>query len=229
MQRRTLDIIVSVGGLGIVVLLVIGAIVMRQQSNFAKDTVHDQLSQQKIAFTSADKLTEEDKAFSNARTGCIVKYAGQDLTTGKQAECWADEYMAAHLSKMPTAANPLTYSQIGDAQTALRTQITAAKAAGDTAGAATLQTQLDSLTTTRETVFKGETLRGLLLTTYGFSILGEKAALASTIALGAAGLMLVLSVAGLVHAFVTPKTRAFAAVEPNAGPAAGATGRPVQA
>ncbi|HEY7268620.1 MAG TPA: hypothetical protein VH951_02215 [Dehalococcoidia bacterium] len=213
MQRRTLDIIVSAGGLGIVLLLIVGAVIMRQQSNFAKDTVHDQLAEQKIAFTSADKLTAADKAYTEARTGCVETYAGQDLTTGKQAECWADEYMAGHLSTMPTAANPMTYSQIGDAQTALRSQITIAKNGGNADLAASLQTQLDSLTTTRETVFKGETLRGLLLTTYGFSILGEKAALASSIAFIGAVVMLVLSVAGLVHAFVTPKTRAFAAVE----------------
>ncbi|HEY7269025.1 MAG TPA: hypothetical protein VH951_04285 [Dehalococcoidia bacterium] len=225
MQRRTLDIIISVGGLGIVLLLLVGAVVMRQQANFAKDTVHDQLSEQKIAFTSADKLTAADKAYTEARSGCVEKFAGQDLTTGKQAECWADEYMAGHLSTMPSAANPLTYSQIGDAQTALRTQIAAAKTAGQNDQAATLQTQLDSLTTTRETVFKGETLRGLLLTTYGFSILGEKAALAASICLIGAIVMLVLSVAGLVHAFVTPKTKAFAEVE-HAG---GTPAKPVQA
>jgi len=53
----------------------------------------------------------------------------------------------------------------------------------------------------------GETLRGLLLTTYGFSIFGDKAALAANVLYALAGLMLVLSIAGFVHAFVTPKEK----------------------
>jgi hypothetical protein len=199
-------------------LLVVGALVLRTQANFSKDYVNKELSSQKITFTTVDKLTDADKEWTEARTGCTIKYAGQQMTTGKQAECFANEYLGGHLAHMPTADAPLTYSEIGTAQTDLRTKITAANAAGDTAGAAALQKQLDSLTTSRETVFKGEMLRGALLTTFGFSVLGEKAALASDVAWGGAALMLLLSVAGLVHAFVTPKTKAFAAVE--AAPAA---------
>jgi uncharacterized membrane protein SpoIIM required for sporulation len=59
-------------------------------------------------------------------------------------------------------------------------------------------------------VFKGETLRGLLLTSYGFSEFGAKAGQAATVAYLGAGLMFLLAIAGLVHAFVTPKTRGFA-------------------
>jgi hypothetical protein len=77
---------------------------------------------------------------------------------------------------------------------------------------ADLQKQLTDLTAARETVFKGETLRGLLLTSYGFSELGAKAALAATVAYIAAGVMLVLAIFGLIHAMLTPKTQAFAAV-----------------
>jgi hypothetical protein len=62
-------------------------------------------------------------------------------------------------------------------------------------------------------VFKGETLRGLLLTSYGFSEFGTKAGQAATVAYGAAALLFLLAIAGLIHAFVTPKTRAFAAPE----------------
>ena len=226
MQRRTLDIIISIGGLGLVALLVIGAFVLRDEANFSRNYVKKELSEQKITFTAADKLTEADLAYSNARTGCIVKYAGQLMTSGKQAECYANEYLGSHLSRMPTADAPLTYSEIGTVQGDLRTKVTAANAAGDTAGAAALQKQVDSLTTTRDTVFKGEMLRGALLSSYGFSVLGEKAALASNVALVAAGIFAVLSVAGLVHAFVTPRTRAFAAVP---APQEGFTGQPAKA
>ena len=46
-------------------------------------------------------------------------------------------------------------------------------------------------------MFKGETLRGLLLTSYGFSEFGAKAAQAATVAYLAAGLMLLLAIARL--------------------------------
>ena len=52
-------------------------------------------------------------------------------------------------------------------------------------------------------MFKGETLRGLLLTTYGFSVLGEKAALAAMIAFFAAAILLLASGAGFIHALTT--------------------------
>jgi hypothetical protein len=55
----------------------------------------------------------------------------------------------------------------------------------------------------RTTLQTGETLRGLLLTTYGFSIFGDRAALAGTICFIAFGLLLVLSIAGLIHAFTS--------------------------
>jgi hypothetical protein len=227
MQRRTLDIILSVGGIGLVALLVVGGLVLRNQGNFSNDYVKKELSSQKITFTTADKLTDADKEWTQARTGCTFTYAGQQLQTGKQAECFANEYLGGHLAHMPSADAPLTYSEIGTVQSDLRTKITAATASGDTAGAAALQKQVDSLTTTRDTVFKGEMLRGALLTTYGFSVLGDRALLASDIAFGAAAVMLLLSAAGLVHAFVTPRTKAFAAVEqPGAG---GVAGQPAKA
>jgi hypothetical protein len=62
-------------------------------------------------------------------------------------------------------------------------------------------------------VFKGETLRGLLLTSYGFSEFGTKAQQAANVAFGAAALLFLLGLAGLIHGFATPKTRAFAAPE----------------
>ena len=55
-------------------------------------------------------------------------------------------------------------------------------------------------------------LRGALLSSYGFSVLGEKAMLGANIALVAAGVLAVLSVAGFIHAFVTPREKAFAPV-----------------
>jgi hypothetical protein len=205
MKRRTLDLVVSVGGLLLAGLLLVGGLVLSSNANFANTYVTQQLSEQKIAFKTADTLTDEEKT-----QACLVTYAGQPLTTGKQAECYANNFINLHLQSI---AGGKTYAEIGDTQTQLRTQITAAQAA-NASNVTDLQKQLTDLTAARETVFKGETLRGLLLTSYGFSEFGAKAALAATVAYLAAGLMLLLGLFGLVHAYRTPKTVAFAAPEP---------------
>jgi hypothetical protein len=56
-----------------------------------------------------------------------------------------------------------------------------------------------------QTLFRGETLRGLLLTSYGFSIFGERAEQAAWVAFAAALVLALAAIAGFVHAFKTPK------------------------
>jgi hypothetical protein len=205
MKRRTLDLVVSVGGLLLAGLLLVAGLVFTSNANFANNYVTQQLSEQKIQFKAADALTAEEK-----QQACLVTYAGQQLTTGKQAECYANNFIGLHLEK---TAGGKTYAEIGDQQTQLRAQIAEAQKTS-AANLPDLQKQLTDLTAARETVFKGETLRGLLLTSYGFSEFGAKAALAATVAYIAAGVMLVLAIFGLIHAMITPKTKAFAAAEP---------------
>ncbi|MDG4832873.1 hypothetical protein O7627_26725 [Solwaraspora sp. WMMD1047] len=202
MQRRTLDLFFSIGGLALAVLLLVIGIVLTSNANFANDYVRDQLGQQNITFKPADALTEEERA-----ADCLVEYAGQQLTTGKQAECYANEFIGLHLK---STADGQTYADLGEPQSALRAQVAQAEQNNDPA-LADLQAQLAEVTAQRDTVFKGETLRGLLLTSYGFSEFGVKAGQAATVAYLAAGLLLLLSIAGLVHAFRTPPTVAFAA------------------
>jgi hypothetical protein len=207
MKRRTLDILFSIGGLLLAGLLLVAGIVLTSNANFANNYVTNQLSQQKIMFKSADTLTDEER-----QAACLVQYAGQQLTTGKQAECYANEFIGLHLQSV---AGGKTYAELGDPQTQLRTQVQQAQQANDPSLPG-LQQQLNTITTQRDTLFKGETLRGLLLTTYGFSVFGAKAAQAALVAYLAAALLALLGVAGLIHAFRTPSTKAFAPVEPGA-------------
>ena len=211
MKRRTLDILFSVGGLGLAGLLAILGLVLASNAKFARTYVNKQLSAQKITFKSVDKLTAEEKEFTKKNSGCLVTYAGQPLSTGKQAECYANEFIGLHLKNLPNA-NGKTYSELGEVQGELRSKVTAAQASSDPALPG-LQKQLTDTTAVRETVFKGEMLRGALLTSFGFGDLGEKAAQASQVAYAAAALLALLSIAGFVHAFVTPKTKAFAPVD----------------
>jgi hypothetical protein len=204
MKRRTLDVIFSIGGVGLAALLLVLGLVMTSNANFAKNYVRDQLGEQKITFKTADALTDEEK-----QSACLVKYAGQPLLTGKQAECYANEFIGLHVK---STAGGLTYAELGDKQTALRAQITAAQAANDPQ-LPTLQKQLTDMTAQRETLFKGETLRGLLLTSFGFSVFGVKGEQVALVAYIVAALLALLSLAGFVHAFLTPKDRGFATLD----------------
>jgi len=204
MKRRTLDILFSIGGLVLAGLMLVAGLVLTSNANFAKNYVTDQLTAQKIAFKSAETLTEEER-----QRPCLVEYAGQQLTTGKQAECYANDFIGLHLA---STADGKTYAELGTPQSQLRTQVQQAQETNDPA-LASLQKELAAITAQRDTLFRGETLRGLLLTSYGFSEFGTKAATAATVAYLAAALLALLAFAGLIHAFRTPATRAFAPAE----------------
>lgn len=204
MKRRTLDVLFSAGGIALASLLLVLGLVMTSNANFAKDYVNDQLSQQNITFTPAAALTDEEK-----QSACVVKYAGQPLTTGKQAECYANDYIGLHVKAV---ADGQTFADLGAPQRALAADVEAAQAANDPALPG-LQEQLTTITEQRETLFKGETLRGLLLTSFGFSVFGVKGEQVATVAYMVAALLALLSIAGFVHALKTPKDEAFAAPE----------------
>ncbi|GAA1394318.1 hypothetical protein [Catellatospora coxensis] len=208
MKRRTLDLMFSLGGVAVAILLTIAGVVLSANADFARTYVADQLTQQNITFKTLDTLTPEEREQPG-----LVEYAGQQLTTGKQAEVYANEFIGLHLKN---TAGGRTYADLGVPQAQLRTQVAEAAKNNDP-NLAALQQQLTDVTAQRETVFKGETLRGLLLTTYGFSEFGVKAGQAALVAYLAALVLALLSVAGFVHAFTTPRTVAFAPVEATPG------------
>ncbi|MEZ5142435.1 MAG: hypothetical protein R2726_07935 [Acidimicrobiales bacterium] len=196
MKRRHLDFVFSIGGLLLSVLLVVLGIVLQSQADFAKDYVTTQLSDQKITFTPADKLTDEEK-----KAQCLVDNGGQALTTGAQAECYANEYIALHLREVNDGK---TYAQTSNESRAAAAALETAQQqrSPDTAA---LEAKAKDLDTKAQTLFRGETLRGLLLTSYGFSIFGQRAQQAAWVAFGAALVLFLATIAGFVHAFTTPK------------------------
>ena len=199
MKRRTLDLAFSIGGILFGGLILILGLVLQNQSNFASTYVKDQFGQQKIEFTAVEYLNGEQ-----VDAPCLVTYAGTLLDSGKKAECYANEYIAFHLAAAAKDAGyeGATYATIGSVQRGIAADIQTAKDAGtDTTK---LDASLASVNGLRETMFKGETLRGLLLTTYGFSIFGDRAALAALVCFIGAALLVILSLAGLVHFKMTP-------------------------
>lgn len=195
MNRRNLDITFSIAGVLFAALILVLGLVLQNQANFAKNYVHDQLAAQKIVFTPVDKLSPEE-----ASSTCLTKYASQDLVSGKQAECYANDYIALHLTEVNEGK---TYAESSTQARALAAQVKAADPA--TPEGQDLATQSKALTAKVDTLFRGETLRGLLLTSYGFSVFGERAALAAALSFAAAALLFIASLAGFWHAWTLGK------------------------
>ena len=173
MRRKTFDVLASVAGLVLAAVLAVGGGLMLWGHNFVDNQVSSQLTAQKIVFPV--KTNPEFKALPAADAAAMGQYAGQMLTTGAQAKVYADNFIAFHLSKMGG-----TYSQLS-AQSMAQPN----------------NTKLAGLV---NTVFKGTTLRGMLLNAYAFWQMGVIALWGAIVSFIGAGLLLVLSVLGFVHA-----------------------------
>ena len=180
MRRKTFDVLASVAGLVLAAVLAVGGGLMLWGHNFVDNQVSSQLTAQKIVFPV--KTNPEFKALPAADAAAMGQYAGQMLTTGAQAKVYADNFIAFHLSKMGG-----TYSQLS-AQSMAQPN----------------NTKLAGLV---NTVFKGTTLRGMLLNAYAFWQMGVIALWGAIVSFNGAGLLLVLSLLGFVHAGrVSPTT-----------------------
>ncbi len=183
MNRSTLDKLVSSTGLIVAIVLLAGSSALFYAHHFVHTQVYNQLSAEKIMFPPRDSagLT----ALPAADRTAMEKYAGQQLTTGAQAETFADHFIAVHLQKV---GDGKTYSELSAASIANPT---------DTK----LMAQVN-------TVFKGETLRGLLLNAYAFDTMAMVANCAAWGALVAGAVLLVLAVLGFMHAGMVAKPKA---------------------
>ena len=189
MRRKSFDAIMSAGGVLLTVVLVVAGALAFWGYSYTNNTVKSQLASQKITFPTK-------AAFAHAQPGTEItpgmipyleKYAGQQMTTGAQAEAYADHFIAVHLSEMPYKG---VYSQVSAAAMA---------AAPGSAQA----TQLKAL---EQTVFQGTSLRGMLLNAYGWWKMGQIALLAAIAMWALALVMGVLSVLGLRHFRRAPVT-----------------------
>jgi hypothetical protein len=213
MNRRTLDLLFSAGGIVLGALLLVLGLVLNNQANFANTYVKDQLNQQKITFTPAASLKGEQ-----VNGPCLIAYAGTPLDSGKKAECYANKYIGFHIAAAAKDAGVegATYATLGSEVTKAKTAAADAKTAGQVTDK--LDARVTELSGLRDTMFKGETLRGLLLTSYGFSIFGDRAGLAGDICMLAFALLVLLSIAGFIHA-ASSKRHAAAAVIATEAPA----------
>jgi hypothetical protein len=189
LKRRSIDsVLIASGAVLTAALLVAGALLM-WGANFSKDYVDDELSSQNITFNDAAALQEEGRED-------LVKFAGEDVNTGEEAEAYAS-YIDGHLQGIADGA---TYADLGGPEREAKAAVTAAKEANASeAEIADLQAEADTISGQRNTLFKGETLRGLLLTAFAWSTVGRIAGYAALAAFAAGGVMLVLVALGLWH------------------------------
>src|SRR5699024_3850509 len=105
------------------------------------------------------------------------EFGGQLMTTGEQAEVYANDFIGTHLKH---TADGKTYAELS----------TESQADPDNA----------ELAAQVETMFRGETLRGLLLNAYAFGTVGTIAGIAAIGAFVAAGVMVILALLGFRNA-----------------------------
>jgi len=115
-------------------------------SSFINGMVHDELVAQKIFFPPPSEIKPGGALDPATFSAEIRSYAGQQVDTGDKARVYANDFIAVHLDEV---ANGQTYSQVSAASLANPTNVALAAQAN--------------------TLFRGETLRGLLLNTYGWS------------------------------------------------------------
>src|SRR5579863_2518230 len=199
MSRKVFDQLTSFAGIAIVVVLLVTGGLLAWGQSFANSSVHNQLAQQQIFFPPA-------AAFAHPKVGTeitpsmipsVSRYAGQQLLTGQQAEVWANDFIAVHLSEMPYHGE---YALISAA-----------------ARANPSSTQLAAL---EQTSFQGTTLRGLLLEAYGFSVIGAVMFWAMIASFILAAIMSVLVGLGLWHATRTTQEQQLLSPRPAPTPVA---------
>jgi hypothetical protein len=174
--RRNSHFVLVIAGFAAAVLLAVAGGLLLWGSTYVHNTVQNQLAAQQIYFPPAS-------AFAHPKAGTeitanmipsVSQYAGQQLLTGQQAEAYADHFIAQHIYNM---GGGKTYSQLSAESMAQPGN-----------------TQLANLV---NTVFKGETLRSMLLNAYGWWKVSQITFIASLITFGLAGLTFLASLAGL--------------------------------
>jgi hypothetical protein len=172
MNRRTIDLLLSWTGLVVAIVLLVAGGLLLYGSSFVKDQVHDQLASQQIFFPPADSESVQGPQFADMR-----QYGGQQLTTGPQAETYANDFIGVHLEDV---AEGKTYAEVS--------------------GAALADPDNEQLQEQAQTLFRGTALRGLLLNAYAFWTVGQIAQYAAVVTLVGGVVLGLMAMFGFMHA-----------------------------
>jgi hypothetical protein len=137
------------------------------EGSFVTSQVREELTAQQIFFPGVDQIKAGGALDPAEFPQEIRDQAGNQVTDGNQARIYANDFIGKHLQGI---AGGLTYAGIGTKVSQLQAQL-ATTPKTDPSYAA-LQTQIATLNGQRDTVFKGEMLRGALLNSYGWWTIG---------------------------------------------------------
>jgi len=171
MRRKTFDALATVAGLVLAVVLLVAGGLMLWGHSVVDSQVHSQLAAQKIVFPASNSPAIKAPEFA-----AMHQYAGQLMTTGAQAEVYADHFIANHLLAI---GGGKTYSQLSELSLA--------------------QPKNAALAAQVQLMFRGTTLRSMLLTAYGFWQIGQIALIGAIVSFVGAVFLLILSGLGLAH------------------------------
>lgn len=172
-RRKLIDkVLIWFGVVATVVLLGMGGLAWWTYT-FTSNNVHTQLAAQKIYFPPLGS-----PALASPEIGPYLnQYAGKELLTGPEAKAYANHFIAVHLSEV---AGGQTYSQVS---------------AESLANPSNAQLKAEA-----QTLFQGETLRGLLLgDAYAFATVGQIAEVVAIVLFAAGAVMFILVLMGLAH------------------------------
>jgi len=134
---------------------------------FTTGQIRDELAAQQVFFPAADQI-KAGGALDPAKFSQEIRdQAGNQVTDGNQARIYANDFVGVHLK---STAGGLTYASVGTKISQLKAQLATMQPTDP--GYADIQTQITTLTAQRETLFKGETLRSMLLNAYGWWTIG---------------------------------------------------------
>jgi hypothetical protein len=187
MKRKNFDKIVTAVGFGITVFLFVAAALLNWGASFAQDSVKSQLENQNISFPAVAGMPAETK-------DQLAKWAEKPVVNGEMAKDYADLYIWEHMKGAAVAAlgKPATYSEVSGMYMGL------------VRGGSPDKEQIAKLGDLRQTLFMGNTLRGMLLEAYAFGTLGTIASYGAIAAVIGGIIMFILSIAGLIHIRRTP-------------------------
>ena len=168
---KTVPTLVIIGSVLFAVLTVGGGLLLWGHS-FATNIVHSQLREQNITFPAKGSASLDPKEFPG-----LQQYAGQVVDNGPKAKAYADQFIKNHLAKV---AGGETYAQVS--------------------AASQLDPNNTKLQAQANTLFKGETLRGLLLNVWGWATMGAIAYWVGVAALlGALAVLAALALGFAMH------------------------------
>lgn len=184
-MRATLDKLISALGLLLALVLLIAGGLLWWANAFVGDQVEQQFSDQHITMPT-DEAIDGDEALSDEDKDALKPFAGDKLDNGDAARAYADHYILAHMNH---SSDDRTYSEVS----------------GEFMGKCSDPAEADSaecqeLGGLRQSLFMGNTLRGLLLYGFAFATLGTIAGYAAIAAFIGAIALLILSFLGFSHA-----------------------------